>query len=160
MYHTYADAIYRYCYFRLSDKEQAQDLVQETFTRAWKCVAEGQQIDYEKTFLFTVAHNLLVDTYRKKKSLSLDSLLDEGFAPTDRSDRSTEALAEMNQVLKNIDQLEEKYSQVLLLRFVEDLGPKDIANIIGETENNVSVRLNRGLAQLRELMTGSKPQQA
>jgi RNA polymerase sigma factor (sigma-70 family) len=54
--------------------------------------------------------------------------------------------------LRHINSLDEKYSQVLTLRFVEDLGPKDIATIIGETENNVSVRINRGLAQLRELM--------
>jgi RNA polymerase sigma-70 factor (ECF subfamily) len=154
MYDTYADAIYRYFYFRVSDKEQAQDMVQETFTRVWRCVSNGQQIDYEKTFLFTVAHNLLVDSYRKKKSLSLDRLLEDGFAPADNSQRSVEAEAEINQVLKHLDGLDEKYSQVLLLRFVEDLGPKDIAEIVGESENNISVRINRGLAQLRQIMDG------
>ncbi len=152
MYDSYADAIYRYCYFRVFDKEQAQDLVQETFIRIWKCLQNGQKIEYGKTFAFTIAHNLLIDSYRKKKSLSLDSLVEEGFSPVDKSEASAETKAEINEVLQHIDKLDEKYSQVLILRFVEDLGPKDIAQIIGETENNISVRINRGLAQLREIV--------
>ena len=152
MYESYADAIFRYCYFRVSDKEQAKDLVQETFTRVWKCVTNGQLIENEKTFLFTIAHNLLIDTYRKKKSFSLDRLLDDGFSPSDRGHAAIEAGAEIEQMYKYLEQLDEKYKQVLLMKFVEDLGPKDIASIIGETENNVSVRINRGMTQLRELL--------
>ena len=86
--------------------------------------------------------------------MSLDQLVEDGFSPVDHGSGKVEAGAELNQILKHIETLDEKYSQVLLLRFVEDLGPKDIAKIVGESENNISVRINRGLAQLRQTMGG------
>lgn len=153
LYDDHADAIYRYCFFRLSqNKALAEDLVQETYMRTWKAAASGQQIDNGKTFLFTVAHNLVIDTYRKKKTFSLDNLTDTGFNPEDKSNISPQTQAEINEMLVHINKLPDNYRQVILLRFVENLGPKDIAEIVGESENNVSVRLNRAITQLKNEM--------
>ncbi len=153
LYDDYADAIYRYCFFRLSqNKPLAEDLVQETYMRTWKAVATGQQIDNAKTFLFTVAHNLVIDTYRKKQTSSLDNLTDTGFTPEDKTTINPQTQAEIGEMLSHINKLPDNYSQVILLRFVENLGPKEIAGIIGESENNVSVRLNRAMTQLKNEM--------
>ncbi|HEY4483675.1 MAG TPA: RNA polymerase sigma factor [Candidatus Paceibacterota bacterium] len=153
LYDDYADAIYRYCFFRLSqNKALAEDLVQETYMRTWKAVASGQQIDNGKTFLFTVAHNLVIDTYRKKQTFSLDNLTDAGFSPEDKSTIPPQTQAEISEMLVHINKLPDNYRQVILLRFVENLGPKDIAEIVGESENNVSVRLNRAITQLKNEM--------
>ncbi|MEX0910351.1 MAG: sigma-70 family RNA polymerase sigma factor [Candidatus Paceibacterota bacterium] len=153
LYDEYADSIYRYGFFRLSqDKALAEDLVQETFTKTWTAISKGTQITNGKTFLFTVAHNLIIDIYRKKKTASLDQMTAFGFNPENTEDMGPEKKAEIAEILKYINRLPDNYKQVLILRFVENLGPKEIADIIGESENNVSVRINRGLAKLREIM--------
>ena len=153
LYDQYADSIYRYGFFRLSrDKALAEDLVPETFTKTWTAISRGTEITNGKTFLFTVAHNLIIDIYRKKKTTSLDHLTDFGFNPENTEDLNPEKKAEISEVLKYIDRLPDNYKQVLILRFVEDLGPQEIAQIIGESENNVSVRINRSLSKLKEIM--------
>ncbi len=153
LYDQYADSIYRYGFFRLSqDKALAEDLVQETFTKTWTAISNGTKITNGKTFLFTVAHNLIIDIYRKKKMSSLDNLIDSGFNPESTEDLDPEKKAEISEVLKYVNRLPDNYKQVLILRFVEDLGPQEIAQIIGESENNVSVRINRGLSKLKEIM--------
>src|SRR3989344_3440161 len=73
-YQTHADAIYRHCYFRVHNKELAQDLTQETFIKTWKYIIEGKEIKNLKAFLYKVAINLIIDDSRKKKAVVFDSV--------------------------------------------------------------------------------------
>jgi len=66
-YEKYADAIYRHCYFRVYNKELAEDLTQETFIKTWKYIVEGKEVKNIKSFLYRVAVNLIIDNSRKKK---------------------------------------------------------------------------------------------
>jgi RNA polymerase sigma-70 factor (ECF subfamily) len=74
LYERYVDAIYSYCLLRISDPEQAADMTAQIFTRALE--AMPRYTDNGGTFrswLFSIAHNLLVDTYRKQRDIaSLD----------------------------------------------------------------------------------------
>lgn len=160
-YDAYGDAIFRFIAMKISDREVARDLTQETFTRAWDFCVEGGEVREWKPFLYRTAYNLVVDTYRKKKAVSLDALMeDDGFAVTDESasagEKATIMRAEMSRVRKAIDELDETYRDVVLFRFVEDLPPKDIARITGLTENVVSVRIHRGVEKLRILLGPEK----
>lgn len=152
-YDKFADSIFRHCYFRLSDREKARDLVQETFMKAWKYMADGGQVDNFRAFLYKVANNLIVDEYRKKKTESLDELQEQGFDVIDEKSRSAIELAEAERILKVINELEPIYREVITLRFVEDLTPKEIAQIVNESENVVSVRIHRGVKKLKELIS-------
>ncbi|MBI5466917.1 MAG: RNA polymerase subunit sigma-70, partial [Candidatus Kerfeldbacteria bacterium] len=51
-YEQFADAIFRHCYYRVFDAEQAHDLVQETFLRTWQYLVSGHQIDRIRPFLY------------------------------------------------------------------------------------------------------------
>jgi RNA polymerase sigma-70 factor (ECF subfamily) len=156
LYQEESDAIYRFCFLRVSDKEVALDLTQDTFTRFWDVISRGgAAIQNARAFLFTIARNSIIDWYRKKKSLSLDALTEEtGDAETfakhaGRGDIEMEH--EGAYLMEKMRDLDPMYQQIVYLRFVEGLGPKDIAGIIGETENVVSVRLHRGIKQLRTI---------
>lgn len=156
-YDAHADGIFRFLVTKVSDREVARDLVQETFTKAWDYCAKGGAIDQWKPFLFRTAYNLVVDTYRKKKTISLDALIDDdGFAIPDHDDVRNVNRAEFKRVRGAIDKLEETYRDVVLLRFTEDLPPREIARVTGLTENVVSVRLHRGVKMLRELLGPQK----
>ena len=151
-----SDAIFRFCMIHVSDREQALDITQETFLRLWKKIQERTKIENARAFLYKVSHNLIIDWYRKKKSDSLDVLLendDEGkaFEPADEKMHSNMVLsAEAKRVLLEIEKLEPIYRDVLSLRFTKDLTPQEIGEIIGENANTVSIRITRGLEKLKE----------
>lgn len=159
-YDAYGDAIFRFLCMKIADREVARDLTQETFTRAWDFCVEGGEIREWRPFLYRTAYHLVVDTYRKKKSVSLDALIDDdGFAVSDenRGMKSIVTQAEMVRVRKAIDQLDELYRDIILLRFAEDLPPKEIARITGLSENVVSVRIHRGVEKLKVLLGPDAP---
>lgn len=151
-YNQYADAIFRYCYFKISDREKATDFVSETFTRTWQYLLSGNEIENIKTFLYTTARHIIIDEYRKKKSVSLDDLIDQGLEPYLEIEEAIFTSYEVERILKYVQQLPESYMTVILLRYVEDLSVKEIAVITNETENVISVRIHRGLAKLRKLI--------
>ena len=72
----YADALFRHCFFRVSDRETAKDLVHETFTRTWDHLARGKEVREYRAFLYRTANNLIVDFYRKKKAVFLEEISD------------------------------------------------------------------------------------
>ena len=74
LYHQHADAIYRHCYFRVHNKDLAEDLTQETFIKTWKYIIEGKEIKNMKAFLYRVALNLIIDHSRKKTALVFDEV--------------------------------------------------------------------------------------
>lgn len=151
-YDMYADAIFRHCYFRISDRARAEELVQETFTRTWDYSASGKGIKEVKAFLYRTANNLIVDEYRaRKENASLEAMREEGFDRGDEAHRKIEMDLEGKELSRYLDKLEVKYKEVVVMRYIDELGPKEIAEILGETQNAVSVRINRGLKELQKI---------
>jgi RNA polymerase sigma-70 factor (ECF subfamily) len=152
VYDEHADAIYRFCYFKLFDKEKAEELTQEAFMRTWEYLASGKEVDNLRAFVYRVARNSIVDYFRKKKELSLDDLHEQGF------DASLEDAARWGDIIDGADAfqairlLDEKYREALLFRYADGLPVKEIASLCGESENVISVRLHRGLKQLKEVL--------
>ncbi|MDO8496169.1 MAG: RNA polymerase sigma factor [bacterium] len=151
-YDELSDAIFRHCWFKIGDKEKAKDIMQDTFTKTWQYINQGSQVSNLKPFLYKVANNLIIDEYRKKKELSLDGLMAEGFEPGFDEIKNTETAIDAKLVLSTINQLEEKYREAVLMRYVDGLSPKEIAEITGDSENNISVRIHRGLQQLKDIL--------
>jgi len=149
-YDDLGDAIFKHCYFRVYDREQARDLVQECFTRTWEQLAAGKEIHNIKAFLYRVANNLVIDRARKKKESSLDEALEQGFQPA--GTENAETAAEVGQALRALERLDPKYREAVRLRYIDGLSPGEIAAVTGESENNVSVRVHRGLEQLRQAL--------
>lgn len=151
-YDQYADAIFRHCYYRVYDREKAKELSQECFMKTWEYLASGKKVDNLRAFLYRVANNLVIDSSRKKKETSLDAMMDEGFEPAEPGPERTTIAAEAGQMIALLDKLDEKYRDVVRMRYLDDLSPKEIAHALGESENVVSVRIHRGIKQLREYL--------
>ncbi|MDP3996242.1 MAG: RNA polymerase sigma factor [bacterium] len=152
-YDAYADAIFRYCFFKWKNREKAKDMTQETFIRAWKMIASGKEIQNIRALLYRIAHNLIIDEWRKnKKDVSLEVLTDEGFQAADGPSLSPEDKFLYREAIQAVESLPEDYRTVLLMRYVDDLPVKDIADALSESENSVSVRIHRGLKKLKSLM--------
>ena len=127
--------------------------MQETFTRTWEYLIDDGHINNMKPFLYRTATNLIIDDVRRRKESSLDEMAERGFDPGhDESGRLTD-LIEGQKAQEILKKLDSAYRDVIIMRYVEELSPKEIGNIIGETENTVSVRIHRGLKKLKELLT-------
>ena len=153
----YSDALFRHAVYRLSDRERAIEIVHDTFTKVWGYIRNGHEIETYKPFLYKVLNNLIIDEYRKRKEMSLDALLaeegkDEGtFAELHEGglEELTFSLDAQN-AAELIHELPQSYREVITLRYVDGLGPKEISVLIEETENVVSVRIHRALRLLKE----------
>src|SRR3990167_8257082 len=155
-YSQEADAIFRFCLLRTSDREMALDFTQDTFMRFWNSLVLEKDIKNHRTFLFTIARNLIIDWYRKKKPFSLETMMEN--AAEGRSSFALAALdnvetnAEAGFLIRKIGELPEPYSNAVYLRCVEELKPREISRVLGESANVISVRISRGLEQLRRLL--------
>ena len=156
IYSRESDAIFRFCLLRTSDREIALDFTQDTFMRFWNSLVLEKDIKNHRTFLFTIARNLIIDWYRKKKSFSLETLMEnvsEGRATLQLpAQDDVETNVEAEYLVRKIRELPEPYSNAVYLRCVEELKPREISEILGESANVISVRISRGLEQLRNLL--------
>lgn len=151
-YETYSDDLFRYCFFKLNDRELAKDLLQETFSRAWQYLERGIDVGNLKAFLYKIIANLIIDEYRKRKpNDSLEVLHEEGFDPPfDDTERWMDVM-DGTEALKLIKKIPQPYGEAVFMRYVQELSLSEIAEITGETENTIAVRIHRGLNKLRAL---------
>jgi RNA polymerase sigma-70 factor, ECF subfamily len=151
-YDLYADAIYRHCFFRVMAKQRAEDLMQEAFTKAWAYVSGGKSVDNMRAFLYKIANNLIIDESRKKKEDHLDALLEDDRIkePSYEGHKSIEAKAELSYIMNHVKKLPAEEQQLIIMRYIDDLDPKDIAEVTGLTPNHISVKVHRALKTLRQ----------
>ncbi|MFZ2484591.1 MAG: RNA polymerase sigma factor [Minisyncoccia bacterium] len=157
IYNRESDSLFRFCLTRVTDRERALDITQEAFTRLWNSIVTGKVVENPRALLFVIARNLIIDWYRRTKSVSLEGMSlgdeDREFDPPDpEATVDIEMGAEVGRVLRMLDNLEPQFKEVIYFRYVEDLPPKDIAEILELNPNTVSVRLTRGMEALRGLM--------
>ena len=162
VFEKHSDELFRHCHMRLSDRERALELTQETFLRAWEYVARGEEIRQWRAFLYRVLNNLIVDEYRKHTTDSLDALLEkeetqlalEGTLLRDEVDALEDAMVRFDSAhaMAALAKLPEPHRAVLVYRYIDGLSPKEIAQCMQESENTVSVRIHRGLKKLRAML--------
>ncbi len=150
VYESQAQGIFRFCYFKTYDRERSREIMQEAFMKTWEAIKGGKSIDNIKAYVYRVAHNLAVNEItRKKEHYSLEVLSEEtGFDPKDKGPLP-DVLAEYRLTIELINKLSKEYKEPLLLRYVSELPVKEIATILKESENVISVRIHRALEKLR-----------
>ena len=152
-YQQYADAIYRHCYFRVYNKDLAEDLTQETFIKTWKYITEGKEIKNIKSFLYRVAVNLIIDNSRKKQALAFDQLKENEVSVRLYSTESAMIDSfEIKEVIKTLDELDATHRQVIVMRYINQLSPQEIADVLEISANAVSVKINYAMKKLREII--------
>lgn len=156
-YEANADVLFRHVLLRVRDRERAKDIVQEAFSRTWVYLAAGKKIDHIKAFLFRVAGNLIVDGARRQHSSSLDKMMEEdGYEVVDESVTDPAEIQGVREALKLLESLDENYRAVITMRYIDELSPREIAQVLGVSENVVSVRIHRGIERLKVLFNRVK----
>lgn len=148
-YDLYADAIFRFLYYKLQNRERALELTQEVFARFFQYLESGKKVEHTKAFLYRSATNAFINDIRtKRETVSLEDLMESGFEiPSEGVD--AESLASQREVVERVKSLEDPYRTALVMRYVEDMPVKEIAEVLGERENTVSVWIKRGVEKLK-----------
>lgn len=162
LYESYVPRIYRFILFKVSTREEAEDLSAEVFLRAWQYLASAQrQIRSLRAFLFQVARHLVVDYYRQRSQQG--QLVDMNVAAELMDDRQQQLFQQVDQSLtvEVIEQalrtLKDEYREIVLLRYVEELSVAEIAEVLGKSRGNVRVTLSRALKLIRNQLTTLPP---
>lgn len=155
LYREYAPKLYSYCYFRVHSKEDAEDLASKVFMKTWDYLAQGNQIENMRAFLYRSAHNLVVDFYKtskKDREVSIHAFDGETIDIPDDSNIAGDVEKKhlIESILQQLDDLPDDYKELIILRYVNDLSIKEIAEATGMTQNNTSVKLYRATEKLKK----------
>ena len=137
------DKIYRYCYFKLFDKQLAQDITQETFLRFFRHES-GIKKNRELPYLYTIAKNLCIDSFRKKPFESLEAISEEtAYDPTEQwiNDLTLKTI---------IAKLPQNEQDILYLRYASELPITSISKITGLSRFVIYRKLPKILKWLEE----------
>ena len=157
----HADELFRHASLRLSDRDRALEITQECFLKVWQYVQRGEEVREMRPFLFRTLRNLIIDEYRKSKSFSLDAMVEDddgGVVESNLLRDDTDVLESAmdrfdgKRAIVAIKKLPDLYRETIAMRYVDDLTISEIAGLVGESENVVSVRLHRGLKKLRDIL--------
>lgn len=154
----YRGRLYNFVFRFVGDRETAEDIVQETFLRAFRKRKEYRAIANFSTWLFTIAGNLAKSELRRRKrwrlfSLHRDEESDTGMELPDESlrpDKVAESSLADDQIHDAIHSLPENYRQVILLRDVEGMAYQQIAEIVDCPVGTVKSRVNRARIKLQQ----------
>ncbi|OGH69189.1 MAG: hypothetical protein A2754_01550 [Candidatus Magasanikbacteria bacterium RIFCSPHIGHO2_01_FULL_47_8] len=152
-YDAHSEAIFKHCYFRLFNRERAKEIMQDTFMRTWEQITKGVEIKNVKAFLYRIATNLIIDETRKRKTDSLDLLQMHGFNPSVVEEGKIFDHIDAGKVKEVLQKMDIKYREVIMMRYVEDLSVREIAEVLDISQNVISVRIHRGLKEIKRLIT-------
>ena len=142
----YADSVYRFIRGNLKDEERTNDIVQDSYEKLWRRVAE---IDYRvvKSWLFTTAYNNMIDIIRKEKRMT-------SLEPAHEKELIYESqYSDLNDILNEaLVRLPEQQKISVMLRDYEGYSYKEIADITGFSEAQVKINIYRGRIALKNFI--------
>lgn len=150
-YENFQKGLNTYAFFKVSNLSTSKDLVQETFIKTWRYLVKGGEINTMKAFLYHVLNKLIINEYRKRKLMSLETLTERGFEIVAESSNSIFDMFDKNRVLVLLKKLPLNYQKLIHMRYMQDLSLKEMALITGQTKNNLAVQLHRGLQKIKLL---------
>lgn len=156
----YKDKVFQICFRMLGNRQEAEDLAQEAFVRAYVNIRSFNITMKFSTWLYRIATNLCIDRLRKKKP---DYYLDAEVAGTEGLNMYSQIASDMAKPEEEVESLElqetiqveimklpEKYRSVIVLRYIEELSLKEISEILDLPVGTVKTRIHRGREALRK----------
>lgn len=152
IYDFFADSIYRYVFFRVN-KEDADDLIEQVFLRVWENIGKYKKTKESKfsSWVFRIAHNLVIDYYRNNKIKDV-SELDLNIPTMDREHNPLAKTEDRLNILilrKALNKLKKHYREFLILKFINELSNKEIADLLDKSEGGVRILQLRALKALK-----------
>ena len=147
----YQRDVYRLCYRYLNDHEDASDLAQEAFIKAWRAVGRFRGDSAFSTWLYRIAVNACINHRARRRPVS-EELSDQLADPRRRADAGVQDDDEARRVREAVSRLPEKQRATLVLKVYQELTHEEVAKILGATVGTVKSNLFHALGNLRRLL--------
>jgi len=151
LYENHVEKIYQFTYFKVHQKEVAEDLTSHIFMKAMKAIGQfnAQKASF-KTWLYQIARNTIIDHYRQKKETrNIDDAWDISDQKVD-IERDTDFQMKMESIQKYMKKLKAEQREVVLLRVWGGHSFKEIAEIMGKSEAACKMSFKRVIEKLRD----------
>ena len=160
LYERYMEQIYRYVYYRVSDRDEAEDLTETIFVKAWEALPRFQSRGATfRAWLYRIAHNAVIDRHRTRKTVvPLEQAQNWLDVETSSPEEAAEAAQESARLGIALSQLKPRLREVILHRFVNGLSHAETAQTMGLRKGHVRVLQHRALNQMRDLLTKGQVQ--
>lgn len=157
IYNLLIDRVYRFVYFRVRTKEDAEDLSEQIFLKAYEGLNGYQEKGFPfEAWIFRIARNLVIDYYRTRRQImdinDVGEVKDNGKSPEDCAENSLTKEA----LLNGIALLPASYQEIIILKFIEERENDEISQILHQPVGHIRVLQNRALKALRRIIDGKR----
>ena len=154
LYEEYFDKIARYAYYRIGDRNEAEDIAGEVFLKALESLKSYKERGVPmQAWLFKIAHNLVIDYYRKmqkRKTVPIDEVeIEGGINPVIVAERNID----LERVIKAMDQLTHEQREVLGLRFFGGLSSREAGQVLSKSDGAVREMQRASIEKLRNILS-------
>lgn len=159
LYDWYVRKVYRFVFFKINSREEAEDLTSEVFLRGWNYLMENPDIEIRSfaSFIYKIARNLVVDFYRERARRAVEGPIEvvvetRASAPRNSDFQRVEVEMETEKIMSALKKMKTEYQEAVLLHYIEELSAGEVAMILGKSQVGVRVTLHRAMKKLRELL--------
>ena len=153
IYEHYKEKLYRFIYFRVGHKELAEDILSDTFVKAWQKVADINSPNALTVWIYQVAKNNVIDYYRLKRpaTIAVEEVVDlpaDDVSPVDSANISVE----QRLLVELMERIPDEQKQVIKYKFFEGMTNQEIASVMDKSEGAIRVIQHRAINKLKQLL--------
>jgi RNA polymerase sigma-70 factor (ECF subfamily) len=150
LYDRYIEKIYRFVYYKTFVKETAEDITSDVFHKAFQKINSFDETKGTfSAWIYRIARNAVIDHYRTaKKTVPIEDIFELG--ESDRTEEAHDALLALSKVQNFMKTMTPRQREIITLRLWEERSYREIAEIIGGTEDSVKMAFSRAIRDLRE----------
>lgn len=154
IYESYIVPIFRFIYFRVRSRADAEDLTQNVFLKAWNSLDDYKQNENPfSSWLYAIARNTVIDFWRKKKEWSIGDLRESGLKDDGRPlEELIDEQQDLMTIKKIMELLNEEQQEVMILKFIEGLSGREISKIMDKKEDAVRQLQSRAIKTLKSYL--------
>jgi RNA polymerase sigma-70 factor, ECF subfamily len=156
IYDSFSERLYRFIYMRVGHKEVAEDILADSFVKAWVKISQVNSSKAFSAWMYQIAKNNIIDYYRVRKSTiaieEVEHILEDAASPIEETDLRLD----QKRILQALSSLPKDQQQVIRYKFFEDLTNPEIALIMNKTEGAIRVIQHRAVVKLQEILRQKK----
>lgn len=161
LYNRYIEKIYRFVFFKIGNRADAEDVTSDIFLKAWNYLRDKDRapVEHFRGFIYQVARNTIIDWYRagaKRAESALELAENLPMPGKSAEDLGPPAQSlgghDLAEIFRAMKKMKHEYQEVILLRYIEEMSVGEIADITGKGPVNIRVTLHRAIKKLRELL--------
>ena len=157
LYDKYHKRIYRFVYLKVSHREEAEDLTHQVFLKAWQNIENFTFQGFPfSSWLYQIARNQVIDHYRSKRAPTSIEEIEEIEIVTLEYEKIIDNKDSLEKIREAIPLLPQEQQDVIIMKFIEEIPTKEIAEIMEKPENAIRVLQHRAIKNLKKILTRSE----